>query len=80
MDILEQLNAIKENYYSLFPDDPLVGYYEEHDHSAIYELSVFKWAIEYKKHWYEYPDLSRAYLKMPFSYSDWRNYQNESQH
>ena len=80
MDSLEQLDLIQQHYYSLFPDDPLVGYHEEYDHSVTYELSVFKWAIENKKHWYEYPNLSKAYFKMPFSYSDWRKYQSESQH
>ena len=78
MDIFDQLAKTKEEYYSIFPDDPLVAYDDDYACSAEYEISVFKWAIENRQHWYDYPNLSGAYSKLSLTYSDRRKYQEKS--
>lgn len=78
MDLFDQLAKTKEEYYSIFPDDPLVAYDDDYACSAEYEISVFKWAIENRQHWYDYPNLSGAYSRLSLTYSDWRKYQEKS--
>ena len=65
-----EIQALQAEYYSIFPDDPLV-IFDSDEGSPPHEeyVALWKWAIEHKQHWYDCPLLPKSCYKSSYSYS-----------
>ena len=85
---LAEIEALKADYYSIFPDDPFVCISPDCVFTTKEkEASMWKWAIEHKKHWFDCPFLPKAFHKSNVTYAMRQDFlqrrkgdNNESQH
>ena len=75
-------DQLEREYYALFPDDPPMCYALDVDNTPAFDpfimTDMYKWALENKRHWYEWRDLPKPYT--PDFNCKWRNLQHDTQH
>ena len=56
---------LEREYYALFPDDPPMCYAMDVDAAPAFDpfimTDMYTWAIEHKRHWYNWPELPASY-------------------
>lgn len=59
----------EHEYYKIFPNDPLLGYSDDVDNVPSFDpwimTNMYLWAIENKRHFWEWPDLPKSYEPVP---------------
>lgn len=74
-------NQLEREYYEIFPDDPPMCYALDVDNTPAFDpfimTDMYKWALENKRHWYEWHDLPKSYT--PDFNCKWRNLNHDTQ-